>query len=96
MTHSCIVFCVLTAALLVGCEMPFGIGSGGGEDSPSPQLRDEVQVQPGLALRLYAPERVAPGDPFDVRFTAENTTSGSIQLQTGAFWGQPAAFFGGD
>jgi hypothetical protein len=96
MTRTHVAFCVLTAALLIGCEMPFGIGSGGGEDAPSPQLRDEVQVEPGLALRLYAPERVAPGDSFEVRFVAENTTGYSIEVQTGACWGQPAAFFAGE
>lgn len=96
MTRTTIVLCVLTAVLLVGCEMPFGIGSGGGEDPPRPQLRDEVQVEPGLALRLDAPETVAASDSFNVRFVAENTTGDSIEVQTGACWGQPGAFFGGE
>lgn len=96
MTRRTVALCVLTATLLAACEMPFGIGSGGGGESPSPQLRDEVQIEPGLTARLYAPKQVAAGDSFQVRFTAENTTSGAIQLQTGACWGQPAAFFGGE
>jgi hypothetical protein len=96
MTRTSFALCVLTAALLVGCEMPFGIGSDDGEGPPSPQLRDEVQIEPGLTARLHAPRQVAAGDSFEVRFTAENTTSGAIQLQTGACWGQPAAFFGGE
>jgi len=87
---------ILSAALLFGCEMPFGIGAGSGGDTADLDVRDRVEIEPGLVAKLYAPKRVAAGDSFEVRFTAENTTEDSIQVQTGACWGQPAAVFKGE
>lgn len=87
---------ILSAALFVGCEMPFGIGAGGGGDTADLDVRDRVEIQPGLVAKLYAPERVAAGDSFQVRFTAENTTEDSIHVQTGGCWGQPAAVLKGE
>lgn len=84
---------VLSAVLLLGCEMPFGLGSDDGNSAPDPELRDQAEIGPGLVARLYAPEQVATGDPFQVRFTAENTTQDSIQVKTGACWGRPGAIF---
>lgn len=87
---------ILSATLLFGCEVPFGIGSGGGGGTPSLEVQGQVEIEPGLVARLHAPKRVAAGDSFQVRFTAENTTADSLQLQTGACWGQPAALLEGE
>jgi hypothetical protein len=87
---------MLSATLLLGCEMPFGVGSDNGGDVPDFEARDQVEIEPGLVAKLYAPKRVAAGDSFHVRFTAQNTTEDSIQVQTGACWGQPAALFDGE
>lgn len=86
----------LSATLLLGCEMPFGIGSDDGSDGPDFEARDRVEIEPGLVATLYAPTRVAAGDSFHVRFTLKNATEDSIQVQTGACWGQPGAVFDGE
>jgi hypothetical protein len=91
-----LVFFGLSVTLLLGCEMPFGIGSDDGGDAPGPEVRDQVEIEPGLVARLYAPERVATGDSFQVRFATENTSTVPIQVKTGACWGQPAAFVDGE
>jgi hypothetical protein len=85
-----------STALLLGCEMPFGVGSNDGGDAPSLEVRDQVEIEPGLVAKLYAPERVATGDSFQVRFTAQHVIEQPIQVRTGACWGQPAAFLDGD
>jgi hypothetical protein len=72
--------------------MPFGIGSDDGDGAPDPEFRDQVEIDPGLVARLYAPKRVATGDTFQVRFAAKNTTKDSIQVRTSACWGRPGAF----
>jgi len=86
----------LSMTLFLGCEMPFGIGSDDGGDAPDPEVRDQVEIEPGLVARLYAPEQVATGDSFQVRFTNTNTATVPIQLETGACWGQPTAFLDGE
>jgi hypothetical protein len=86
----------LSATLFLGCEMPFGVGSDDGSDVPDFEARDRVEIEPGLVAKLYAPTRVAAGDSFHVRFTLKNATEDSIQVQTGACWGQPAAVFDGE
>jgi hypothetical protein len=86
----------LSMTLLVGCELPFGMGSDDGDSAHRLQLRDQVEIEPGLVASLYAPEQVATGDSFQVRFAIENTATVPIQLETGACWGQPAAFVEGE
>ncbi|PQJ35548.1 hypothetical protein BSZ35_13885 [Salinibacter sp. 10B] len=87
---------MLSATLFLGCQMPFGAGSDDGDDVPSFEARDQIEIEPGLIAKLYAPDRVAAGDSFHVRFIAKNTTEGSIQMKTGACWGQPIAIFDGE
>lgn len=83
MTRRSIILCVLTAALLVGCEMPFGAAPiDGGEEPGLDEPRDKVQVEPGLVARLYAPERVTSGDTFDVRVRVENVSGRAVQFRT--------------
>lgn len=82
MTRTTVALCVLTAALLAGCEMPFGTAPSDGGEEPGPEHRDKVQVEPGLVARLYAPEQVASGDSFDVRVRVENVAGRAVQFQT--------------
>lgn len=82
MTRTSLAFCVLTAVLLVGCEMPFGTDPGDGRGGPGLEPRDEVRVEPGLVATLYAPERVSAGDTFDVSVRMENRTWQTVRLQT--------------
>ncbi|PQJ26724.1 hypothetical protein BSZ35_19225 [Salinibacter sp. 10B] len=94
MTRASLLACVLLATILGGCDLPFGVGSG--EEGDGSEVRDRVELESGLVARLYAPERVASGDSFRVRFTAQNVMEEPIQVQTGACWGQPAAFLNGE
>jgi hypothetical protein len=81
MTRTTVALCVLTAALLVGCEMPFGSGPGGGDGSP-PELVDQTQIEPGLVAELYVPETVQPADSFEARLRLENRTMRRLDLRT--------------
>lgn len=89
---SVLLFSVL---VLAGCELPFGAQSGE-EIAPGLEQKDQVTIEPGLEARLFGPERVAPGDSFRVRFQVENNTTSTLRLGTGACWGQPGVFFGGE
>jgi len=95
MTRTTIAFCVLTAALLVGCEMPFGSEPRDGGEGPGLEPRDEVSIEPGLVATLYAPERVVPGDTFDVSVRVENAAGRTVQFQTrNSCLVRPAVYYG--
>ena len=81
MTRTPTVICVLTAALLAGCEMPFGTEPGGGEDAPT-RLTDQVEIEPGLLAKLYVPETAEPADSFQARLRLENRTLRGLDLRT--------------
>jgi len=95
MTRTSVAFCVLTAALLVGCEMPFGTEPRDGGEGPGLEPRDEVSIEPGLVATLYAPKRVARGDTFDVSVRVENVAVRSVQFQTpNSCLVRPAVYYG--
>ena len=82
MTRTTVALCVLTAALLVGCEMPFGTGPGGGGENPSLELTDRIEIEPGLVAELYVPKTVQPADSFEARLRIENQTMRGLGLRT--------------
>lgn len=86
---------LLSALLLTGCELPFGAQTGE-EIAPGLEQKEQVTFAPGLEARLFGPDRVAPGDSFRVRFHLENNTTSTLRLGTGACWGRPGVFFGGE
>ena len=81
MTRTHVAFCVLTAALLAACEMPFGTGPGGGDHGPL-ELADQIEIEPGLVAELYVPETVQPADSFQARLRLENRTLRGLDLRT--------------
>jgi hypothetical protein len=82
MTRTTVALCVITAALLVGREMPFGTGPGGGGENPSLELTDRIEIEPGLVAELYVPETVQPADSSEARLRLENRTMRGLGLRT--------------
>jgi hypothetical protein len=81
MTRTPVFLCVLTAALLIGCEMPFGAEPGGGESVP-PELTDRLQVEPSLVAELYVPDTVVAADSFETQLRIENRAQRRLDLRT--------------
>jgi hypothetical protein len=79
MTRTTVALCVLTAALLAACEMPFGTEPG---DGAPPELVERTQIAPGLVAELYVPETVQPADSFEARLRIENQTMRRLDLRT--------------
>ncbi len=86
---------LLSTLFLAGCELPFGAQSGE-EITPGLEQKDQITIEPGLEARLYGPDHVAPGDSFRVHFRVENNTTSPLRFETGACWGRPGVFFGGE
>lgn len=95
MTRASLLACLLGAALLAACEMPFGVRSEGPSSSPSPS--DRLTIEPGLEVTLLAPDTVAAADSFEVRTTVKNKTGQTVELQTPtSCLFEPGVYFDGE
>ena len=67
-------------AAITGCDALLGVDSSGDRGTTSNPAT--AVVEPGLVVRLTAPDTVAVGEAFAVRFAVQNPTGEAIDLTT--------------
>jgi hypothetical protein len=87
---------IILLVSLAGCDALWGIDdTGDGVDASGPET---AVVEPGLLVRLTAPDTVTAGDAFTVRFSVQNQTERPVDLTTpSSCLAYPGIYvFGGD
>lgn len=71
---------VFLAGLIAGCDL---FASSKQEDKPPPDLQKvaATAVDPGLEVRVFAPDTVEKGGPFEIRLRAKNRTNKDLILE---------------
>lgn len=68
---------IILSVSLAGCDALWGIDDSGDGAGPATAV-----VEPGLRLTLSAPDTVAAGEAFTVRFAAQNRTGAEVAVRT--------------
>lgn len=80
MKNACLVAGIILLTGLTGCDALWGIDdTGSGVDASGPAT---AVVDPGLVVRLAAPDTVTAGEAFTVRFSVQNQTERPVDLTT--------------